>query len=80
MITSKLTFSNKTPVWVHKAKLFADLVINRFIFSEIIQAQVLCQTVQLFFTQRLSQKGSYFLDFSSQILCVDITSRVENCF
>ena len=42
-IELKLTFANKMSFWIHETNLFGDFVVDRFVFGETVETQVLRQ-------------------------------------
>ena len=39
----QLTFANKMSFWIHEPNLFGDFIVDRFVFGETVEAQMLRQ-------------------------------------
>ena len=62
------TFADEMTAIIHQSNFFADFTVDGFVFSEIVEAQMLRQLWQLIVAQLLAEKVTDLFDFSSQIL------------
>jgi len=56
---------------IHQSNLFADFAVDRFVFGEIVEAQMLRQLCQLIVAQLLAEELTDLDDFPSEILIGD---------
>jgi hypothetical protein len=72
----RFTFADEMTRVIHQSNLFADFTVDRFVFGEIVKAQMLRQLCQLIVTQLLSEELTDLDNFPSEILIGDNISTL----